>query len=48
MKGYSIKICLRAILFYWILEEREAEFIIDKKEYDNDKVDDLLIINKRA
>lgn len=29
-----------------ILEERNAEFIIDRKEYDNDKIDDLLIINK--
>jgi nucleoside-triphosphatase THEP1 len=29
-----------------ILQEREAEFVIDRKEYDGDNIDDLLIINK--
>ena len=45
-EGYEYQDLLTAyFILNEILHEREAEFVIDRKEYESDNIDDLLIIN---
>ena len=46
-EGYEYQDLLTAyFILSEILQEREAEFIIDRKEYEGDNIDDLVIVNK--
>lgn len=46
-EGYEYQDLLTAyFVLNEILQEREAEFMIDRKEYEGDNIDDLVIINK--
>ncbi len=48
-EGYEYQDLLTAyFILYWILEDISSSFVIDKKEYENDKFDDLTIINSKG
>jgi hypothetical protein len=46
-EGYEYQDLLTAyFILYWILEDVNSTFVIDKKEYDSDRFDDLTIKNE--
>jgi len=48
-EGYEYQDLLTAFfILYWILEDEESTFFIDRKEFDSDRFDDLTIINNQG